>query len=198
LQFAETNSPSDSALLASVVALAIGVALLRFSWTRRQERSWSLIVSGWLTIIAGISIYGSATSAEIGIAYGLLVLAVIAYGAVAATFEFRGHKIRVPLSAALEPEDRPTNWPRAIAKSLLAIVLAGVAAIGVGVAFAVAMPLAIHDRVILGGILVPVLWGGGMAWTLADSKLLRATILLFLISAVGYTIAFAPKFLKLL
>ena len=42
---------------------------------------------------------------------------------------------------ALEPEDRPTNWRRGIAKSLLAIVLAGVAAIGIGVAFAVAMPM---------------------------------------------------------
>ncbi len=195
---AETNSPSASALLASVVAIAIGVSLLRFSWINRPQRSLLWPVAGWFAIVAGTFIYASATSAEIGVTYGLLILALVAYGAVAATSEFRGRKVRAPLSGALEPEDRPTNWPRAIAKSLLAIVLAGVAAIGVGVAFAVAMPLAIHDRVILGGILVPILWGGGMAWTLADSKLIRATILLLLISATGYAIAFAPKFLKLL
>lgn len=195
MQFAVTNSPSVSALLASVIAIAVGVWLLRFSWINRPNRSWVWPTAGWLAILAGVFIYASSTSAEIGIVYGLLILAVVAYGAIAATVEFRGHKVRAALPAALEPEDRPTNWRRAIAKSLLAIVLAGIAAIGVGVAFAVAMPLAVHDRVIIGGILVPVLWGGGMAWTLADSKLLRATVLLLLISAAGYAIAFAPKLL---
>ena len=38
--------------------------------------------------------------------------------------------------------------------------------------------MATHDRIVIGGILVPVLWGGGMAWTLSDAKLLRATLLL--------------------
>jgi hypothetical protein len=93
----------------------------------------------------------------------------------------------------LEPEERATNWRRGIAKSLLAIVLAGIASIGVGVAIAVAMPLAVYDRIMLGGILVPVLWGGGMAWTLSDAKLLRATIVLVAVSLVSYAIAFLPK-----
>ncbi len=97
----------------------------------------------------------------------------------------------MPLAA--EPEERPTNWRRAIAKALLAIVLAGVAAFGVGEAFAVAMPIAAPDRIVIGGLLVPVLWGAGMAWTLADAKLLRATIALSIIAAASYTVAFLPK-----
>ena len=47
----------------------------------------------------------------------------------------------------------------------------------------------------LGGILVPVLWGAGMAWTLSDAKLLRATIVLVSLSIVSYGIAFLPKVL---
>jgi hypothetical protein len=55
------------------------------------------------------------------------------------------------------------------------------------------MPIAAHDRMVVGGILVPLLWGGGMAWTLSDAKLLRATLLLLAISAVCYAMAFLPK-----
>ena len=99
----------------------------------------------------------------------------------------------MPRDVALEPEERPTNWRRGAAKALLAIVLSGVASIGIGVAFALYMPMATHDRIVIGGILVPVLWGGGMAWTLSDAKLLRATLLLLAISAACYAMAFLPK-----
>ena len=99
----------------------------------------------------------------------------------------------MPRDVALEPEERATNWRRGAAKALLAIVLSGVASIGIGVTFAIYMPMATHDRIVIGGILVPVLWGGGMAWTLSDAKLLRATLLLLAISAACYGMAFLPK-----
>lgn len=129
---------------------------------------------------------------ETATAYTLLILSLVAYATIAVGAELRSRTARLP-SVALEPEQRRTNWPRAIAKSLLAIVLAGIAAIGIGVAFAVAMPLGTHDRIIIGGLLVPVLWGGGMAWTLADAKLLRATLILAAVSLTTYAIAFLPK-----
>jgi hypothetical protein len=74
--------------------------------------------------------------------------------------------------------------------------LAGIASIGVGIAFAIAMPMGTHDRIVIGGLLVPVLWGAGMAWTFADTKLVRATAVLTGISAIGYGIAFLPKVLS--
>ena len=39
------------------------------------------------------------------------------------------------------------------------------------------------------------LWGAGMAWTLADAKTVRASILLTCVSAISYAIAFVPKML---
>lgn len=39
----------------------------------------------------------------------------------------------------------------------------------------------------------PQRWGAGMAWTLSDAKLLRATIFLVTVSIVSYAIAFLPK-----
>ena len=147
-------------------------------------------------IAASFAVYSQTVSAEVAAAYGLLLLSVVAFAVVLNTIELRNRGSRATASAvALEPEQRQTDWRRAIAKSLLAIVLAGVTAIGIGVAFAVAMPFDAHDRIVIGGLLVPILWGAGMAWTLADAKLVRATVILLAISAVSYAIAFLPKVL---
>lgn len=183
------------ATAAGVLLFVCGVALLRLSWLGKRPGNVPYLISGWMLIAGAFWAFFRAWDVEVGVAYGLIVLALAAYGIIILRREIRVPKVQRAREAALEPEERPTNWPRAIAKALLSIVLAGIAAIGVGVAFAVAMPLATHDRIVVGGLLVPVLWGAGMAWTLSDSKLLRATLLLVGISAVGYAVAFLPKVL---
>lgn len=170
-----------------------GMALLRASWLRRRGSKGYRRQAGWLLIALGLAAFIHAWGGEIGTTYALLGLSLIGYCAIAAGVELRTAPTRMPRAVMLEPEERPTNWRRGTAKALLAIVLSGVASIGVGVAFAMYMPIAAHDRMVVGGILVPLLWGGGMAWTLSDAKLLRATLLLLAISAVCYAMAFLPK-----
>ena len=179
---------------AATALLLGGIGLLRLVWARGGTLFATL--AGWLLIAAGLTGYGYVWGGEAGTAYGLLALSAAAYLIVIAGVEMRVARVRPGREVALEPEDRPTNWGRAIAKSFLAVVLAGVAAVGIGVAFAVAMPLAPTDRIVVGGLLVPILWGAGMAWTLSDARLLRATLLLTVISAVSYAIAFLPKMLS--
>lgn len=183
-------------VLGGTLALLLGVTALAISWRRRPASSWHLVSLGWLGIIAGHIGYARVWGAEVGIAYGLLALSIVAYAVVAMGVEVRGSPRRASREIALEPEERVVNWRRGVAKSLLAIVLSGIASIGVGVAIAVAMPMEIVDRIMLGGVLVPVLWGGGMAWTLSDARLLRATIVLVTVSVVSYGIAFLPKVLS--
>jgi hypothetical protein len=166
---------------------------LRLSWARRNGSVRLVVISGWALVAAGIAAYGYAWGGEAGTAYGLGAFSALAYVVVAAGIELREAKQRPDREVSLEPEERPTNWMRAIAKSVLAIVLSGIAAIGIGVAFAVAMPMSPPDRIVIGGVLVPMLWGAGMAWTLSDAKLLRATVLLGLGSALAYAVAFLPK-----
>jgi len=182
-------------VIMAIALLVMGVGVLALSWRRPRQSKVRLALGGWLLIVAGFLAFGHVLGAEVGITYGALVLSCVAYAIVAGGIELRNSRVRTIREAALEPEERATSWRRGIAKSLLAIVLAGVASIGVGVAIAVAMPLAVYDRIMLGGILVPVLWGGGMAWTLSDAKLLRATIVLVAVSLVSYAIAFLPKVL---
>lgn len=180
------------ALAGSTLILA-GILILRLQWARKWSLGRTGLLAGWLLIGAGIVVFGHVWGGELGTAYGLLAFSVSAYVLIASGVELREARQRA--LRALEPEERPTNWPRAILKSFLAIVLAGIASIGIGVAFAVAMPIDVRDRIVIGGILVPILWGAGMAWTLSDARLLRATVLLVVISIAAYAIAFLPRML---
>ena len=172
-----------------------GIALLSVSWRRRDGGTAHLVLGGWLLIVAGLVVLGWMWGGELGTTYGLLAFSLAGYGAVAVGAERRRKNARAPREVALEPEERQTNWPRGIGKALLAIVLAGIASLGLGIAFAVAMPIPVHDRIVIGGLLVPILWGGGMAWTLSDARLLRATIVLISAACLGYGVAFLPKVL---
>jgi hypothetical protein len=183
------------ATAAGLLLLAGAIALLRLSWLGKRPGNLPALIGGWLLIAAAFAALTHAFGAEVGTTYALLAMSVIAYAAIALGIENRSHKPAKVREIALEPEERPSNWSRGLAKSLLSIPLAGIAAIGAGVAFAVAMPIATHDRIVIGGLLVPILWGAGMAWTLSDAKLLRATLVLGSVSALGYGIAFVPKLL---
>lgn len=180
-------------ITALAMALVIaGVMALRAKWLAAVRLP---AIVGWALIVAAGVLWASVAGSELGVTYTLIGFGLIGYAAVAATIERRKPKARDFASLAAEPEERATNWRRAAFKSFLAIILAGVAAVGIGVAFAVAMPLGPHDRIVVGGLLVPVLWGAGMAWTLADAKTVRASILLTCVSAISYAIAFVPKML---
>ncbi|ODA67546.1 hypothetical protein A7A08_01580 [Methyloligella halotolerans] len=175
--------------------LAAGIFSLRWAWLQKRGEGRGFVVGGWLAIVSSFYVFAHVFGGERGITFALLAFSIAGLLAVTATLQLR-NKRSEPRDRAMEPEQRRTNWMRAIGKSLLAVVLAGAAAIGVGVAFAVAMPMPATDKMIIGGLMVPILWGGGMAWTLADSKLLRATAILLIICAVGYGIAFLPNFVS--
>lgn len=188
----------DRALLLAIAGgliMAAGIVMLRKRWLARGSKGIAFLIGGWLAVLGSFLVLGEAFGAELGTTYALGALSVAAYAVVAATYERRVSKRRGPRESAFDPEERPTNWRRGIAKSLLAIVLAGIASIGVGVALAIYLPLPPADRAVLGGLRVPILWGGGMAWTLSDPRLVRATVILMTVSALGYGIAFLPKVL---
>ena len=69
-----------------------------------------------------------------------------------------------------------------------------IAAIAVGIAYAVWIPGAPQTRLVIGGLLVPVLWGGAMAWTLADNRILRATAVLVGVALVGFGLSILKGF----
>ncbi|MBN8913403.1 MAG: hypothetical protein J0H65_15365 [Rhizobiales bacterium] len=182
--------------LAGGLLMVAGVVMLRERWLARGTDGLAFLIGGWLAVLAAVYLFAETWGAEMGTTYALGAISLAAYTVVAATFERRESKRREPREAAVDPEERPTNWKRGTGKALLAIVLAGVASIGIGVAIAVQAPWPPQDRAVIGGLLVPILWGGGMAWTLCDPRLVRATLILLAVSALGYGIAFLPKALS--
>lgn len=187
--------------LAGAALLLCGILVLRRCWARRPANGAVLAAGGWLVLLAGMTAFVMTWNGVLGTAYGLLAASVLAYGVVGTGLEVRTARRRasgetyLASARALEPEERRTNWLRGTAKAFLAIILAGFTAIGLGLGFAVGMPLETHDRILIGGLLVPILWGAGMAWTLCDARLVRAAIVLLSASAFGYGIAFLPKML---
>lgn len=182
-------------MLAGLALIAAGTLALRGAWGRRRAGGAALTAAGWLLVGVGTVVLARNAGTLPGIALAMLGLSLAAYVVVAAGMELRPARAGASRQVALDPEERRTTLSRGAAKAFLAIVLSGIAAIGLGVAYALRMPLDTHDRIIIGGVLVPVLWGAGMAWTLCDAKLLRATIVLVSLSAFGYGAAFLPKLL---
>ncbi len=194
----QLTEPSPDLLsgVASSVLIAIGVFLLRIKQQNARTEELRTFPFAWMSITTGFFLLAASCGAVRGILYALLVFALSGFAAVASNIALRTSPLRGATSLSAEPEIRPTNWRRAPAKALLAIVLAGIAAFGIGEAFAVAMPIEATNRIVIGGLMIPVLWGGGMAWTLADAKLARAAIALVGIAAVAFAIAFLPKVLS--
>ncbi|WP_439544471.1 hypothetical protein [Hyphomicrobium sp.] len=182
--------------LAGGLIMTAGVVMLRKRWLARRKGGLPLPIGGWLAVLLSGVVLAQAWGAELGVTYALGAISLAAIAVISGTFERRTSKARAARESPYDPEERQTNWHRGVAKSVLAIVLAGIAAIGIGVAVAVNFPMPPQDRTVVGGLLVPILWGGGMAWTLCDPRLLRATIILLTVSAAGFAVAFLPKVLS--
>jgi hypothetical protein len=167
-----------------------GAVLLRQAWrTPGPRRPW-LIGGGWglmaVTLVAGAVLLGGAR----GPAIVLALASVTALALVAAGVELRDAKRKAPRELALEPSDRRRIAWRGWLRGFLAGPLAGIAALGCGLAVAICAPGAVQSRMVIGGLMVPFLWAAGMAWTLSDDKILRATGVLVGVSVVTLGAAF--------
>jgi len=103
--------------------------------------------------------------------------------------QFRTARARGERSLAPEPSDRPSRAWRGWLRAALAGPLGMIAAMGVAIAYVTLAPGAPQTRIVIGGLLIPVLWGGAMAWTLADDRILRATAVLAGVSLVTFAAA---------
>ncbi len=116
--------------------------------------------------------------------------AILAF--VATGVERRTARKKAARELAPEPSDRRRVAWRGWLRGFLAGPLAGVAALGCGLAVAICAPGQIQTRMVIGGLIVPFLWAGGMAWTLSDDKILRA----FAVLASVATLTLGAAFLK--
>lgn len=177
-------------IVLGLCACVAGVFALRLAWRLRAgdpatRRIW--LAGSWGGVLAATILLSSAYGAERGVALALVILALAALVVVALNLTRRPDRAQRD-GVALAPSRRGARIWRGAFRFLLAGPISGVAAIGIALAFTLKAPLGEVDKLILGGSLVPILWGAGMAWTLADDRILRAAAALLGVGAAGFAI----------
>jgi len=188
----------STSLLPGCVVLAgagLGTWLLRRAWLDRAHTNRRLVSTGWALILLGLVwpawVLGSARGPFVALSLtSLAALAVVAAGVKIR----RGRKHTGRESLAPEPSDRATTRWRETLRWLLAGPIGMIAAMAVGIAYAALSSGEPQTRIVLGGLLVPLVWGAAMAWTLADDRILRACAVLVGIALAGFSIAYLKGF----
>jgi hypothetical protein len=128
---------------------------------------------------------GPVKGPALGIAAaGIGALLVVASGRVR-----RGARAGREPSLAPEPLDGTSRQWRGWLKALLAGPLGMTAAMAVAFCYAAWAPGDPRTRILIGGLLMPVVWALAMTWTLADQRLLRALAVLSGTTILGFALA---------
>lgn len=190
---------NDTPVLLPAIVIALGAVaggvMLRRAWRARAEPRLGWIVGGWLLIALSVVwpgwVLGGARGPFVAVTLvSLAVLALVATGLTQKTAKGR----KADPSLAPEPLERPSTVWRTTLRWLLAGPIGMVAAMAVGIAYSVWVPGAAQTRLLIGGLIVPVVWGGAMAWTLADNRILRATAVLVAVSVAGFGLSILKGF----
>jgi len=168
---------------------ALGAFLLRRSWLRRDGSAPGLIAGGWVVLLGllltSAFLIGPVKGTALALAMeGIGALLVIWLGRV----RRKAGRLR-EVDVAPEPLEEPGRVWRGVLRTLLAGPLGMTAAMAVAFCLTVYMPGDPRTRIVIGGLLMPVLWGLAMTWTLADRRILRATAALVGTSVVGFGLA---------
>jgi hypothetical protein len=172
---------------AILVGTTGGAWMLRHAWRLKAGKaSWRL---GGLALLA-LSILWPAW--VLGTARGpfiaLTLLSVAAFGVIASGYSLRPARAARAAREGLAPEPAeraPSLW-RTTLRWLLAGPVGMLAAIALGISYTVWAAGEPQTRLLIGGLIVPIAWGAAMAWTLADSRILRATAVLIGTAVVGF------------
>lgn len=167
-----------------------GAALLKGAWDGPSPRRPWLILGGWSLMALAIGVSAPLMGPARGPAAVLAVGSTAILAFVAAGVERRSARKKAARELAPEPSDRRRVAWRGWLRGFLAGPLAGVAALGCGLAVAICAPGQVQSRMVIGGLIVPFLWAGGMAWTLSDDKILRAFAVLASVAILTLGAAF--------
>lgn len=180
----------DVLVLLSAALAGVSAYALRRAWRLRGRQNeqvlWASV--GWVAAVAACVACSMALGVEQGVVIALVLVGLAGLAFAIANAQWR--EARPPKDdIALEPSLRGARIWRGGFRFLLAGPISGVAAIGVALAFTLKAPVGEVDKLIFGGSLVPLLWGAGMAWTLADDRILRAAAALLTAGAAGFAIS---------
>jgi len=173
---------------AGLVGGMSGAILLRRAWADRQRERPGTIAAGWALLAVIVLLdalwIGPVKGVALGIAAaGIGALLVVANGRVR-----RGARAGRE-ALAPEPLEGPSRAWRGWLKALLAGPLGMTAGMAVAFCYAAWAPGDPRTRILIGGLLMPVVWALAMTWTLADQRLVRALAVLSGTTIGGFALA---------
>lgn len=172
-----------------LVGGAAAAWLLKGAWQAKIEARAPWLWGGWAVLVATILWPAWVLGTARGPFIALTLVPVAALALIATGMQVRAARAsRASGSESLapEPSERPSKAWRGVLRWLLAGPIGLVAALAVGIAYAAFAPGEPQTRLVVGGMIVPVAWGGAMAWTLADNRILRATAVLVGTAVLGF------------
>ncbi|WP_431469378.1 hypothetical protein [Sphingosinithalassobacter sp. LHW66-3] len=173
---------------------ATGALLLRRAWGARGSDGGPWKWLGWVVMIATFAVAMAAFGSMRGLFIAFSITGVAALAVVASGYELRQRRERKNRSLAPEPIERASTWWRGVLRWLLALPIGLIAAMGIGIFYTAWTGGAPQTRLVVGGLLIPVVWGACMAWTLADNRILRALAFLVAVTAFGFGLAIVRGF----
>lgn len=171
--------------------------LLRRAWQAKIEARAPWLWGGWAVLAATLFWPAWVLGPARGPFIAATLIPVAALALIATGLQLRAARAgRAAGSESLapEPSERPSKAWRGVLRWLLAGPVGMIAALAVGIAYAAFTPGDPQTRLVLGGMIVPVAWGGAMAWTLADNRILRATGVLLGTALLGFGAAWLRGF----
>lgn len=182
-----SGAVTTAGLAPILVGCAVAALLLRRSWRQAQDKTvWR--AGGW-TLVALMLCYAVwRLGGGRGVFAVFALMPVAALGVIASGATWRPARLGRPArgAGAVEPAERVSGIWRGVARWSLAGPVGMVAAMAVGISYAVWAPGAMQTRLLIGGLLVPVAWAAAMAWTLADSRIVRASAVLGGTAVAGF------------
>ena len=158
--------------------------LLRTAWRRHTAATPFVILGTWIAITALVLLAAWSMGSARGPLFAIALLPMGAALIVAGGTQRRAARGHVARSRALEPSLRPSKVWRGVLRTLVAGPLGCITSLTLGIAWTVSIPADPQTRIVLGGVLVPLLWAGAMAWALTDDRILRPAL-----SMLGLTLA---------
>lgn len=145
---------------------------------------------GWLLLLVACFAWSASSNVELGISYAILAMAVCAWLLVIFNYELRAGKQRNLTEAELVLPRGATVLRHGV-MFLVAVPLAGITAAYLSTAFVILLPWQLGNAMVFAMLLMPVVWGAGAYWSLADPALARPTLGMSLLLCLSLLILYS-------
>jgi len=170
-------------LVAGFLAQIIGL----IAWSRARTSPWPALLfwAGLAMLLASLILPLTTLSSALATSWALLTVSIAAYVTVLSRL-WTMHRIGLEPARGRARTARaaaPLNWPALAVRLTSAGPLYLLASMAVGCVLATRTPFLDVNRLMLGGLVVPVAWAAGALHATADRQLARVVLIPLLITA---------------